>query len=1071
MAGIGQTPATIASDIGLNAEEIARRKQFLEFDAQDIELLTKLHTRLEPQRDRFTAAFYDHLLSFEPLRALIGDDASLARLRHAQSRYFSSLTEGDYGDAYVADRLRVGAAHQRIGLGPQWYIGAYRKYLSDLLPLIVGACEENRNTLVPAINALLKIVTFDMGLALDTYFHHERQTVIRAQRHAAQILACAPVAILVLNPDMTIRQANWGFRSMLGIEGDVPLSGRPYRDALDLPVIAARAETVLSGGDHVHDLLASAEMRDGTHRYSIDISATHLDDTPALLVIIQDVTEEQSQKETLLRLRTALDLSPDMFTLVDRDTMRIVDANETASRVLGYSRDELLGLTVSDLNPGASREVLEAIYDRLLIEPGITNAWEAVARRKDGSLIPVEITRCGLRIGTQRLVVVTARDISERKRSEQVLRGIVEGTAAATGPEFFYSLAKNLAVALNVRWALLGALEDGNRVRTLAVWDDSGFAGNFTYDLAGTPCSNVIGQDLCIYPRNVAALFPDNTLLAQLGVESYIGIPVLGADGTSLGILVVMDDKPTNPDEEVKSVLRIFAARAGAEMERIQVNQRLSESEQLYRATFDEAPVGVSHIGLDGRWLRVNAKLCELTGYAEDELLRMTYRDITHADDLAEDLVLTNRLAQGEHAGHSREKRYIHKDGRTIWVHIRVSLARSASGEPRHFISVVTDITDRKQAEEALRRSEDKFSRVFRTSPVPIFISRLSNGLYLDLNQASYRMFGWTREESIGRTSTDLGIWVDAEARARWVATLKAERRTEDYEAVLRTRSGDLRSVLLSAEIIELDGEEYILGLVHDITERKAAQEVILRLNLGLEQRVKERTAELEETNEEMEAFSYSLSHDLRAPLRSIAGFSHALLEDCGDRLDESGRDFLSRIMGASQRMDSLIDDMLGLFHVSTSPAKRVKVDLGHMAQDILDRLIKTEPGRVVDCRIVRPLETEGDPGLLHAALENLLGNAWKYTSKRETALIEFGTSRDASGHTVYFVRDNGAGFNMKHADKLFAPFQRLHRADDFPGSGVGLATVQKIIRRHGGRIWAESTPDQGATFFFTLWE
>jgi PAS domain S-box-containing protein len=946
MAGIEQPPATIASDIGLNAEEIARRKQFLEFGAEDIELLTKLHARLEPQRDRFTAAFYDHLLSFEPLRALIGNDAAQARLRHAQSLYFSSLTEGEYGDAYVADRLRVGAAHQRIGLGPQWYIGAYRKYLGDLLPLIAEACGNDRNTFVAAVNALLKIVSFDMGLALDTYFHHEHQAVIRAQRHAAQILACAPVAILVLNPDMTIRQANRGFRSMLGIEADAPLSGRPCRDVLDLPVIAARAGTVLGGGDHVHDLLASAELPDGTHRYSIDISATHLDDTPALLVIIQDVTEEQLQKEALLRLRTALDLSPDMFTLVDRDTMRVVDANETASRTLGYSRDELLRLAVTDLNPGVPREVLESIYDRLLIEPGITSSREAEARTKNGSLIPVEITRCGLRIGTQRLVAVTARDISERKRSEQMLRGIVEGTATATGPEFLSSLAKNLAIALNVHWALLGALEDGNRVRTLVIWDGSGFAGNFTYDLAGTPCRNVIGKKACIYPRNVAALFPDDALLAQLGVESYMGVPVSGVDGAPLGILIVMDDQPMNPNEEIKSVLRIFAARAGAELERMRSERRLRESEELYRATFENAPVGVAHLDLDGHWLQVNPNMCEITGYSREEMLGFNYRDITHPEDLGPDIAGKEALLRGETGSSSREKRYLRKDGTPVWVHVRTSIVRAASGEPRHYVSVITDIS-----------------------------------------------------------------------------------------------------------------------------ERKAAQEEIHRLNLGLEQRVRERTAELEQANEEMEAFSYSLSHDLRAPLRSIAGFSHALQEDCGDRLDESGRDFLSRILGASQRMDSLIDDMLGLFRVSASPAGRARVDLGHMAQDIIGRLIKTEPRRVVDCRIARPLETEGDPGLLHAALENLLGNAWKYTSKRETALIEFGAGRDETGRTVYFVRDNGAGFDMKYADRLFAPFQRLHRADDFPGSGVGLATVQKIIRRHGGRIWAESTPGQGATFFFTLWE
>lgn len=1065
------TAATRSTRIGPDANEIALRKRFLEFDARDIDLLRQLHAHLESGRDHFTADFYDHLLAFEPLRTLIGDDASLARLRQAQTRYFSSLTEGEYGESYVAERLRVGAAHQRIGLGPHWYIGAYRKYLGDLLPLIADACGDEREKLVAAFNALLKIVTFDMGLALDTFFHHEHQATVRAQQHAAQILACAPIPILVLNPDLSIRQANWGFRALLGLDEDAPLSGRHYREVLDLPVIAARAEAVLEGGDHVHDLLAGAELADGAHRFEIDLSLTHLDDTPALLVIIQDVTREQLQKESLLRLRTALDLSPDAFTLVDRDTMRLIDANETACRMFGYTREELLTLGTADLNPNVDPDVLEAIYDRLLIEPGIMSVRETVARRKDGSPLPVELSRCGLRIGRQRIVIVVARDISERKRSEHLLRSIVEGTAAATGPEFFRSLARNLAMALNVRWALLGEMEAGSRVNTLAVWDGSDFAGNFSYDLAGSPCHNVVGKTPCLYPRNVAALFPEDAMLAELGVESYFGIPLNGADGTPLGILVVMDDKPMAPNEEVKSVLRIFASRAGAELERQQSDHRLRESEELYRATFEHAPVGVAHLDLEGRWLQVNTRLCEITGYSREELLSLNYRDITHPEDLGPDVAGKQALLYGTSTESSREKRYVRKDGHPVWVHVRTSLVRTDADEPRLYVSVVTDISERKRAVEDLRRSEDKFSKVFRSSPVPIFISRLADGLYLDVNQASYEMFGWAREEAIGRTSAELGIWAEPEARARWVAAFKAERRSRDYEAVFRIRSGDLRSVLLSAEVIELDGEDYILGLVNDVTERKAAQEEIQRLNLDLEQRVEERTAELAEANKELEAFSYSLSHDLRAPLRSIAGFSHALKEDYGDRLDEKGHDQLSRVIGASKRMDGLIDGMLALFRVSSAPAEMQRIDLGQMAQEILDHLARAEPRRRVNCRIAQALEAMGDPVLLRAAIENLLGNAWKYSSKRDAALIEFGSDQDAEGRTVYFVRDNGAGFNMKYADKLFVPFQRLHRADDFPGSGIGLATVQKIIRRHEGRLWAESAPGQGATFRFTLWE
>lgn len=379
---------------------------------------------------------------------------------------------------------------------------------------------------------------------------------------------------------------------------------------------------------------------------------------------------------------------------------------------------------------------------------------------------------------------------------------------------------------------------------------------------------------------------------------------------------------------------------------RKKAERHLREREELYRATFENAPVGVSHLDLEGRWLEVNQKLCEITGYSRGEMLRLSYRDITHPQDIGPDDAGVGLLIRGEIGSLNREKRYLRKDGTAVWVHIRTSLVCAGPGEPKHMVSVVSDIS-----------------------------------------------------------------------------------------------------------------------------ERKAAQEEIQRLNLSLEQRIGERTAELEEANKELKSFSYSVSHDLRAPLRAISGFSQALKTDCWDSLNESGRNYLSRVIAAGRRMDNLIEDMLALFRISENPLQRKRIDLGKMAREILDQLARNEPERSAEWSVTLPLDAEGDPGLLHAVLENLLGNAWKYTSKQHAAYIEFGSGLDEAGRTVYVVRDNGAGFDMKYADRLFKPFQRLHREVDFPGTGVGLATVQKIIRRHGGRIWAESVPGEGASFFFTLGE
>lgn len=261
---------------------------------------------------------------------------------------------------------------------------------------------------------------------------------------------------------------------------------------------------------------------------------------------------------------------------------------------------------------------------------------------------------------------------------------------------------------------------------------------------------------------------------------------------------------------------------------------------------------------------------------------------------------------------------------------------------------------------------------------------------------------------------------------------------------------------------------ERVILVSYDISARKQAEAELERYRMHLEELVSSRTRDLEAVNRELESFSYSVSHDLRAPLRAIDGFSEALVEDFDERLDERGRHYLDRIRTAVRRMGALIEDLLQLSRVSRSEINRARVDLSREAHTIADELRAGDPSRNVEFVIQQDVHASGDPTLIHLVLSNLLGNAWKYTGNADGARVEFGTV-EGEEQPTFFVRDNGAGFEMRYADKLFGVFQRLHSADEFPGTGVGLATVQRIITRHGGKVWADAVTGRGATFYFTL--
>jgi PAS domain S-box-containing protein len=379
-------------------------------------------------------------------------------------------------------------------------------------------------------------------------------------------------------------------------------------------------------------------------------------------------------------------------------------------------------------------------------------------------------------------------------------------------------------------------------------------------------------------------------------------------------------------------------------------------------------------------------------------------------------------------------------------------------------------IEGRRQPVGALREGSEDLESLFKHANVPMIVWDLRLRIK-SFNRAFEILTGKSATSVVGK---DIGILFppgEKESSMELMRGTLAGKPLDAVEIPITGTGGSLRTVVWnSAAILAADGVTPVAAIAQgqDITERRQAQEALGRLSADLEQRVHDRTIQLEGANAELESFSYSVSHDLRAPLRGIDGWSLALLQDYSDKLDDQGREYLGYIRTDVQRMGQLIDDLLGLSRVARNRMERTLVDLTAVSQTVVARLREAEPNRQVEFEARPGLSAWADAGLIEIALTNLIGNAWKFSSTRPVAHIEFGRT-EVDGRSAFFVRDNGVGFDMTYVDKLFGVFQRLHKATEFPGTGIGLAIVQRVVHRHGGRVWAESKLGEGTTVYFTF--
>ena len=488
---------------------------------------------------------------------------------------------------------------------------------------------------------------------------------------------------------------------------------------------------------------------------------------------------------------------------------------------------------------------------------------------------------------------------------------------------------------------------------------------------------------------------------------------------------------------------------------------RRAQNKKRFRGLLEAAPDGMVIVDQEGTIVMVNAQMEKLFGYSREEVVGQRVEMLVPAR--FKDIHPFHRGQYGKNPGlrpmgADLELYALCKDGSEFPVEI--SLSPMETDVDNLIIAAIRDITERKRAEE-------KFRGLLESAPDAMVVVD-QEGTIQRVNSQTERMFGYDRAELVGQPGEVLAPRRFRKKHARHREGYYVEHPARPMGIGLDLfglrKNGAEFPVEISLSPLETEDGLLVSAAIRDVTQRKRMEADVQKLNEDLQQRA----AQLEAANKELEAFSYSVSHDLRAPLRSIDGFSHVVLEDYGEQLPADARSYLERVRAAAQRMAVLIDDLLNLSRVTRTALQPKFINLSKMAEEIVQALQESQPERQVTVSLTPDLMVEADPHLMHIVLENLLNNAWKFTSKKEQPVIEFGQKNHVRERTFY-VRDNGVGFDMAYADKLFGVFQRLHSVTEYPGTGVGLATVHRIISIHGGRIWAESAEGKGTTFYFTL--
>jgi PAS domain S-box-containing protein len=939
----------------------------------------------------------------------------------------------------------------------------------------------------------------------------------------------------------------------------------------------------------------SIRRRDGQHR-TIEITASPRASTTGTYDgaqgIFRDVTDRKLAEarlgESEDRLRLALEAAEMGTWSWDFETNRMV-WSEQLERIFGLvpngfggDPEEYLRMIPGEEQRRARRTMYDALY-------GWTKDLHTIThriRRPDGSIRWVEVrgTLYRLENGHPRSMAGTMADITHRRMTEGALEAIVRGTATTTGREFLQDLVRELSRALGVRLAFISRVVSGPSpmLRTLAVADQGTAAPQFECDLVGSPCEHVYGRKTTFFASGLRELFPASPMLHDIGAESYFGVPLMSSSNKPLGVLAVIGMHPIDDSDILSSIMTVFGARAAAELERMQVEEHV----HLLAHAMMSISESVTIEDLTGSLIYANDAFEETYGYTRSEAIGRRRSELLSIEEPSGGGLADVAAWRGEQV-HRR------KSGSEFPAFLSTSVIPGEDGIPRGRVTIATDLTLTKQAEEQLRSTSEALRTVLEVSPLAILIVGEDRTVEF-WNRAAEQMFGWGSVDVVGKplpfvpahladAEVDMqdavlggGSITNAESQYRRkdgntvdvaisatglpdasgrivrmmsiITDISERKRAEvelrklsvavdqsqvsivmtdargaiEYvnpffthttgyarEEVLGQNPRILKSGTTPGEVYqdlwktlssghEWHGElcnrrkngdlywefasispvrdsqgvtTHFIAVKEDITERRRSEEEVRRLNAELERRVIDRTAQLESANRELEAFSYSVSHDLRAPLRHVSGYVEMLRDHINGTLDPTSRRYLEAIMGSAKRMGILIDDLLAFSRLGRTELRRDKVDTAELVREVWMELEPDRVGRRIDLDSEELPTVQADRTLLKQVFANLLSNAIKFTRGRDEASVAITTlpADDGSGRMAFHIRDNGAGFDMAYADKLFGVFQRLHTVEEFEGTGIGLANVRRIVHRHGGKTWASAKPDAGATFSFTV--